>query len=32
VATGYDKLAITYRAGFVSALIAEWLKSSADTP
>ncbi len=31
VATRYDKLAITYRAGFVLALIVEWLKSLGDT-
>ncbi|WP_442943847.1 hypothetical protein [Nocardia sp. NBC_00508] len=30
VATRYDKLAITYRAGFVLALIVEWLKSLGD--
>ncbi len=31
VATRYDKLATTYRAGFVLALIVEWLKSLGDT-
>jgi transposase len=31
VATRYDKLAITYRAGFVLALVVEWLKSLGDT-
>ncbi|MEU0507052.1 transposase [Nocardia sp. NPDC005998] len=31
VAARYDKLAITYRAGFVLALIVEWLKSLGDT-
>lgn len=31
VATRFDKLAITYRAGFVLALIVEWLKSLGDT-
>ncbi|MFF0637957.1 IS5 family transposase [Nocardia sp. NPDC004151] len=31
VTTRYDKLAITYRAGFVLALIVEWLKSLGDT-
>ncbi|WP_407939523.1 IS5 family transposase [Nocardia terrae] len=30
VATRYDKLATTYRAGFVLALIVEWLKSLGD--
>ncbi len=30
VATRYDKLAITYRAGFVLALVVEWLKSLGD--
>lgn len=29
-ATCYDKLAITYRAAFVLALIIEWLKSLGD--
>ncbi|PPJ00869.1 transposase [Nocardia nova] len=31
VATRYDKLALTYRAGFTRALIVEWLTSSGDT-
>ncbi|PSR65766.1 hypothetical protein C8258_21175 [Nocardia sp. MDA0666] len=31
VATHYDKLALTYRAGFTLALIVEWLESSGDT-
>ncbi|WP_438944304.1 transposase, partial [Nocardia nova] len=31
VATRYDKLALTYRAGFTLALIVEWLKSFGDT-
>lgn len=31
VATRYDKLAITYRAGFVLALVVEWLKLLGDT-
>ncbi|QVI25298.1 hypothetical protein KHQ06_33410 [Nocardia tengchongensis] len=31
VATRYGKFATTYRAGFVLALIVEWLKSLADT-
>ncbi len=31
VATRYDKLAITYRAGVVLALVVEWLKSLGDT-
>ncbi|MDR7172626.1 transposase [Nocardia kruczakiae] len=31
VATRYDKLALTYRAGFTLALIVEWLKSLGDT-
>lgn len=31
VATRFDKLAITYRAGFVLALMVEWLKSLGDT-
>lgn len=31
VATRYDKLAITYRAGVVLALIIEWLKSLGGT-
>jgi hypothetical protein len=31
VATRYDKLAITYRAGVVLALIVEWLQSLGDT-
>ncbi|WP_443093782.1 transposase [Nocardia uniformis] len=31
VATRYDKLAVTYRAGFVLALIVGWLKSLGDT-
>lgn len=30
VATRFDKLAVTYRAGFVLALIIEWLKSLGD--
>ncbi|MFE3229682.1 IS5 family transposase [Nocardia sp. NPDC059228] len=30
VATRYDKLATTYRAGFVLALVVEWLKSLGD--
>lgn len=30
VATRYDKLALTYRAGFVMALIVEWLKLLGD--
>ncbi|MDE1675596.1 transposase, partial [Nocardia gipuzkoensis] len=30
VATRYDKLTITYRAGFVLALVVEWLKSLGD--
>lgn len=32
VATRYDKLAITYRAGFVLAGVVEWLKLLGDTP
>jgi transposase len=32
VATRYDKLAITYRAGVVLALILEWLRALGDTP
>jgi transposase len=32
IATRYDKLAITYRAGFVLALCVEWLKLLGDTP
>lgn len=31
VATRYDKLAATYRAGFVLALVVEWLKLLGDT-
>ncbi|MBF6276586.1 MULTISPECIES: transposase [Nocardia] len=31
VATRYDKLALTYCAGFTRALIVEWLTSSGDT-
>ncbi|MEC3919152.1 transposase [Nocardia sp. CDC160] len=31
VATRFDELAITYRAGFVLALIVEWLRSLRDT-
>jgi transposase len=31
VATRYDKLALTYRAGFVLALVVEWLKLLGDT-
>lgn len=32
VATRYDKLALTYRAGFMLAGIVEWLKLLGDTP
>lgn len=32
VATRYDKLALTYRAGFVLAGIVEWLRLLGDTP
>ena len=31
VATRYDKMAVTYRAGFTMALIVEWLRSLGDT-
>ncbi|RJO71400.1 IS5/IS1182 family transposase, partial [Nocardia panacis] len=31
VATRYDKLASTYRAGIVMALAVEWLKLLGDT-
>ncbi|MFD7044526.1 IS5/IS1182 family transposase, partial [Rhodococcus jostii] len=32
VATRYDKLALTYRAGFLLAGIVEWLKLLGDMP
>lgn len=32
VATRYDKLAVTYRAGLVLALVVEWLKLFGDMP
>ncbi|MEV6391278.1 transposase [Nocardia xishanensis] len=32
IATRYDKLALTYRAGFVLALVVEWLELLGDTP
>ncbi|WP_433665196.1 IS5 family transposase [Nocardia sp. CA-128927] len=32
IATRYDKLALTYRAGFALALVIEWLKLLGDTP